>query len=171
LGAAVGIAVKEFANDFFGTVKSFSRASKAYTIWKYGMLRDPKTGQKIADASQVESIAAALGIPLVEETERWAYIGEQKRRDDVVTDYANRIAYQRRLAFDAIGRGDEKEAVSWEKSNSALMQIFRDDFAMQRDVIAKVDKLTNYSDSEWQNLMNRLMQTTKQQPLAGQGAQ
>jgi hypothetical protein len=94
------------ANDIASAISSTNRATKAYWIWKTGLLKDPKTDEVIAKAEQVEAVAALLGIPLREETERWDEVTALAQQKDMAVDVAKQVVMIRNKAVDAWISGD-----------------------------------------------------------------
>src|SRR3990167_1063111 len=56
-------------NDFMQSVKSWSRFSQFWAVYKTGQLLDKKTGQPIVAAGELQAFASLLGFPMGQQTE------------------------------------------------------------------------------------------------------
>lgn len=147
-------------NELLKHVSSYNRAHKAYVIGKLGLIKDPKSGEVILAPEKLDAMAAALGIPLRQETERWELIAKYKDRDKWVQETAKELAAIRRSAFKALEDGDEVDAVHYERLATGIMQIYRDDPFLQDEISKETNKQLGYTEEQWGQLVDRIYQRT-----------
>lgn len=148
--------------DMFSSLKSVSRVTKAYAIWKSGYLHDPRTGAPFVKAGDMDGLAAFLGIPLAKETEYWNEFKNQDAHKTIVRDFANQLSYRRRQAFQAFSDegADSKNGAEWERSVNTIMGLFRDDPRMTQEVVNESNRQLQYGENEYDTMMNNMEKAT-----------
>lgn len=148
--------------DMFSSLKSVSRVTKSYAIWKAGYLHDPKTGAPFVQAGELDHWAAFLGIPLAKETEYWNEFKDENNRKTIVRDFANQVAYRRRKAIDVLQTEgvDSKEALEWEKAVNTITNLFRDDPNMTRDVLRMTNQILDFNENNYDTMIDNMEKAT-----------
>lgn len=157
-----------FAGDLTQQISSLNRAEKAYWLWKTGTIVDPNSGEVVVNADRMNAIAAGLGIPLRQETERWDIIRDQKDRDTEVRDLGKMIAGVRRNAFRALEDGDEEKAAYYNKLASGLLTPYHDDPMLMQAIAAEGNKQLGYTEDDWNALVAKTYEKTGRMPNGGQ---
>lgn len=143
-----------YSNDIIQNISSLRRLTKAHWAWTTGTIKDSRTGRPaISGVTKLESIAAGLGIPLREETERWARFEEIENREDLINDYAQQVAKNRAKWFEAYRKNDEKEMRRWAAVNQGLVQVLRNDPLLQQQVLERATSIQNLPQDAYTRLL------------------
>lgn len=152
------------AGDLTQQISSLSRAQKAYWIWKTGLIKDPKTGEAVAPATNLEGVAEALGVQTNDETMRWDLIRNAKDRNDTIREMSSLIALNRRNAQQAWEDGDETKRIYYENMASGLLMPYRDDPMMQQEIAKETEKQLGYSNTEIEQLIQKSYDSVGRMP-------
>jgi hypothetical protein len=104
-------------NDLAVNASSWSRATRAYYVWKYGEWISQETGKTLARATSIEGLAAAFGFPLRELGDMSFARTMMQNRATFIKDQSKTIA-KLQLEAARLWNNDDKEG--WE---SKLRQI------------------------------------------------
>jgi hypothetical protein len=155
--------------DIVNNIKSMKEVNKALWIWKYGNIKDPKTGQPIVEAGKLNAIAALLGIPFAAETDRFHRLESIADRKDYVHDRATVLAKLRRTFFQAIVDGDKKKADNYQNIITGIMEADRDDPYLQQEILQDATKQLNYQGTEIDSLILKQNQVLGKSPIQEEG--
>lgn len=153
------------ANDVMSHVSVYNRAHKAYTIYTMGQVSDPKTGAPIIQADKIDALAAGLGIPLRQETERWDLVAAQKDQEAYAKEVGKQIAIVRRNAFQAMREGDTIKSQHYSLIAQGLTMNLRDKPFLQQQAMYFADKELGYNEEEWNKLVRDIYNRTGQKPV------
>lgn len=153
------------ANDVMSHVSVYNRAHKAYTIYTMGQVNDPKTGAPIVQADKIDALAAGLGIPLRQETERWDLVADQKDQEAYAKEVGKQIAIVRRNAFQAMREGDTEKSQHYSKIAQGLTMNLRDKPFLQQQAMYFADKELGYNEEAWGKLVRDIYNRTGQKPV------
>lgn len=140
------------------TIKTFSYATKAYYIYQMGKLKAKDTDDTVVPASQMEAIAAFLGVPLAAETERWADINSKKSWENSVREVGNELSVIRGYEFDALSKGDDKSATEYQNIIKTHLGLYADDPFKRNAIIQQMNSVNNRSTGDYENLLNQMSQ-------------
>lgn len=171
-----GMTKEQFAyaiQDVLPIVQGFRYDLQSYWAFKYGYIKDMKTGQKILDPedpdwhSRPAAITEALGIPMVQETAWGRYLRSEKDREQDINQMAQAVAKVRRGAFEQFYQDHDEKA--FERNLGVvrvLMQPFRDDPLMSGQIAQRANDLMSHghTTSEWQQTIMREERSTGLKP-------
>lgn len=143
-GFLTGEAFNLMINDLARNINSLDRAHKASMILRYGKIFD-KNGNPIVDATQVEALAAALGIPLREEREVYELLDQVYDRQQEVKDIAGVLAKINDDFFRAMERGDEKAMDNFGNLRAGILQSYANDPLKQQQIAKQALSIQSYS--------------------------
>lgn len=136
-------------------INSLKRAEKGMMIWRLGHVVDPKTGEVMFDATELEGAAAFLGIPLFEETERRVLQEKLVENSDEVREIGSLIAKLDNEAFTAIAEGRTKDAELIMNQNAVIIASYDGDPLLKSQILKFSMSKLGYTPSQWQSLLER----------------
>ncbi len=140
-------------------INSLKRANKGIMIYRLGQVNNPKTGRKMYDATKLEAVAAAAGIPLFEDTERSVLTGKLQDTKDEIRDVAGLIAKLDREAFRHLANGDDKAAKNVTTQAALILASYADDPLLMQQIARSAMTQLGYTKSEWEALLERIQRT------------
>lgn len=136
-------------------ISSLSRAQRATWIWRYGQVLDKKTRQPKFNATKLEAMAAAIGIPLWEESERQRIYTQLVKRDEEVRAIGQQVAQLRRMEMEALLNGDDKRAGIIGRQAAALLQPYRDDPLLQQQIAIFAERNLGDETDQWVDIVEQ----------------
>lgn len=164
-GLITGEAFNLVLGDLAANINTLERANKAAMILRYGKTFDRKTGQQIVSATQMEALAAALGIPLAAEGEIYDMLDETYDRKDDTKQVAQVLAKINDNFFRAMENGDEKGMDSANKLRAAILQSYYDDPLRQQQIAKAAITMQSYTTDRMGYAREQYQQILGKQPM------
>lgn len=160
--------LNESWHDIVSSVSTLHDAQKAYWIWQMGQVKDQKTGLPLVDGiNKWQAVPEALGMPDRREYEVWHQLDLIHDRQDQVKQWGNLVAKERLDMFAAHAKGDDDGANTQAQKIGGIMQAFRQDPDLQRDIFSHAQSLGAKTGSTWNDLVTKNYNATGQEPVGG----
>ena len=130
--------------DLAKNINVLERAHQAALIWRYGKAFD-RQGRPIADASQIEGLAAALGINIRETRESYDLLEQSFDRQEEIKDVAKILSKINDDFFRAMENGNEKDMEQAQRLRAGILQSYANDPLYQQQIAAEAIKLQTYT--------------------------
>ena len=153
--------------DIADNISTLSRAQKAYHVYKYGVFVSQESGKALAQATTMEALAAALGLPLrdVVETDHLRNILDADKEH--IKGLAKVVKKLQIEAWRARGAGDKETFRSKLGQISGVLQVY--DRPTRQKVLRAGSRLPQFKDQETE-MRSQIMRHFGPDPLRNQPA-